>query len=79
LPGQSLGGKAESAMQAPDDQRANHIRFPSQMKPEAPLEKARQQLHNVPSAITEVYLAEDHLNSADQVRYEREFVDFFNE
>jgi hypothetical protein len=40
-------------------------------------EKDSQQLQNVPSPITEVYLAEDHLDPAERGRYEAEFVEFF--
>ena len=40
-------------------------------------EKESQQLQNIPSSITEVYLAEDHLDPAERKRHETEFVEFF--
>ena len=40
-------------------------------------EKESQQLQNVSPSITEVFLAEDHLDPAERGRYEAEFVEFF--
>jgi hypothetical protein len=40
-------------------------------------DKESQQLENVPELITEVYLAEDHLDPAERGRYDAEFVKFF--
>lgn len=40
-------------------------------------EKDSQQLQNVPSAVTAVYLAEDHLDPTERERHEAEFVEFF--
>jgi hypothetical protein len=41
--------------------------------------KDSQQLHNIPSQIDRVYLAEDDLDPARRGRYESEYVDFFQE
>jgi hypothetical protein len=41
--------------------------------------KDSQQLHNIPSQIDRVYLAEDSLDPARRGRYESEYVEFFQE
>jgi hypothetical protein len=40
-------------------------------------EKDYQQMQNVPPSITDVYLAEDHLDPAERERHEAEFLEFF--